>query len=44
MLQSLPSGTTAPWGSLHIQNTGQDVNVDFPVAIVCLFLFIALLP
>lgn len=34
MLQRLPSGTTARWSILHIQNAGQDVNVDFPVAMI----------
>lgn len=36
-MQKLPSGTIIPWGTLHIQSTGQDVNTGFPVAMhLCL--------
>lgn len=40
ILQRLPSGTTAPWGTLHIQNTGQDVNVDLSGAMIYVPIFV----
>lgn len=39
-LQKLSSGTTAPWGTLYIKNTGEDVNVNFPVAMIYVTIFV----
>lgn len=40
MLQRLPSDTTAPESTLHIQNTGQDVHIGFPVAVIYVHIFV----
>lgn len=33
-VEKLPSSNTIPWGTLHIQSIGKDINAGFPVAMI----------